>query len=697
MALSPSALADDVRPVQLQIQEQEPGTFLLRWQVPRVLPPRAMPTPILPQGCVPEGERTVREQPGAWFNRLTVRCSAGISDRSIGIHYPIGNPSLSTVIRVELLSGERYATLLSPTDSSWTIPAAPAIDAGLRAAQSALLAGVAHTLELGVHLAFLGAVVLLGYPRLLAHFGAGQLLAALAAMLGLHVGASLGEVGLALGAVLLANQALLPVQRRRQLGGLALASGLVHGLGWSSSWDGSASFLLGLLGMDVALLLMGAPLGWMLARAPGLRRAAIYATGVGAVAFGLQAWSSHAAVGVGPAADAARLPELQSASDGGAQGSQRVSPRAPDAALQSFLAIEAFEVRHEVLVRLRDVAGSVGLGATGEIEVEQQAVIKAAVGDLVASTHTLEIDGRPDASAIERVDFMAVDEKGALPRQLPVTELIEQAFVGVTFVELTPATARDVRLTWTWFDLLDAVPATITDPETSRTAALTRDSPEVHWQYALAQDPVPDVDTVRVEPARVPLPLLSLPLGLLAAAIVGAGLRGRRPRHAPEWLRVVIAAAILLGPIADVAVPLPFSSAPDQTRTRRVLAALLPNVYRALEFRDESAAYDRLSLLIAGDTLTDIYLEHRRALEMEERGGARARVEAVEVTEVFDVVAAAGGGFETEASWSVSGTVTHFGHRHFRQNRYRALVAVVPDRGAWKIRSIDVRNEERVQ
>jgi len=115
------------------------------------------------------------------------------------------------------------------------------------------------------------------------------------------------------------------------------------------------------------------------------------------------------------------------------------------------------------------------------------------------------------------------------------------------------------------------------------------------------------------------------------------------------------------------------------------------------QFREESAGYDRLSVSVTGDTLTEVYLEHRRALEMEERGGARARVEAVEVQAVGDVVPEAERGFAAVALWSVGGTVTHFGHRHFRENRYEASVSVVPVDDHWKIRAIDVLDEERVR
>ena len=135
---------------------------------------------------------------------------------------------------------------------------------------------------------------------------------------------------------------------------------------------------------------------------------------------------------------------------------------------------------------------------------------------------------------------------------------------------------------------------------------------------------------------------------------------------------------------------------PSERQARRVLAGLLPNIYRALEYRDESAIYDRLAVSVTGETLTDVYLEQRRSLEIEERGGAQARVEAVEVLEVDDIQEL-DAGFQAHAIWHVGGMVTHFGHRHFRQNRYEALVGIVPVNGVWKIDGIEVLEQERVQ
>jgi hypothetical protein len=164
-------------------------------------------------------------------------------------------------------------------------------------------------------------------------------------------------------------------------------------------------------------------------------------------------------------------------------------------------------------------------------------------------------------------------------------------------------------------------------------------------------------------------------------------------------MRVSLAVALVMAPLGEVAIALPatFQSVPTAGEARRILAGVLPNVYRAFEFREESAAYDRLAVSVTGETLSEIYLEHRRALEMEERGGARARVEAVEVQTVREVRPAADGGFEVDAVWVVGGTVTHFGHRHFRQNRYDARVLLVPVDDSWKIRTIELFDEERLR
>jgi hypothetical protein len=160
----------------------------------------------------------------------------------------------------------------------------------------------------------------------------------------------------------------------------------------------------------------------------------------------------------------------------------------------------------------------------------------------------------------------------------------------------------------------------------------------------------------------------------------------------------MLALSFLIGPLVETAVALPGTagSRPSERQARRILSGVLPNIYRALEFREEALIYDRLAVTVTGETLTEVYLQQRRALEAEERGGAQARVEAVEVLEARDI-SSLDSGFLVRATWTVGGMVTHFGHRHFRQNRYDANIGVVPVDGIWKLQSIEVLEQERVQ
>jgi hypothetical protein len=394
------------------------------------------------------------------------------------------------------------------------------------------------------------------------------------------------------------------------------------------------------------------------------------------------------------------LPSILSPSGGTAlPGSRRLASNTPNAAFQSFVSIEAFEVRHEVLVRLKDVAARFGVDPGQELAIEDQEGIKQRIRDLVFEHVSLKIDGEPQASTSERVDFLTLDDKGVLPRPTPVPETIESAWVGVTAVYLTPVTSQTLSIGWEFIEGAAEIPATVTDPESTRSVLLDPREPVLRWDNELAEDPVPRVSTTAVEPPELIIPVWSL-MPLAAALFFAiAALRSREPAISVAIVRVMLVFAVLLGPLGTLAVALPSTvgGAPRTAQAKRILGKVLPNIYRAFEFREESAVFDRLSMAVTGDTLTEIYLEHRNVLEMEERGGAQARVEAVEVIEVDSIEPDSPSGFSARVIWTVGGTVTHFGHRHFRQNRYDARVSVVPDNDVWKIQGIEVFDEERVR
>ena len=95
--------------------------------------------------------------------------------------------------------------------------------------------------------------------------------------------------------------------------------------------------------------------------------------------------------------------------------------------------------------------------------------------------------------------------------------------------------------------------------------------------------------------------------------------------------------------------------------------------------------------------MTDIYLETRRSLELENQGGARAKVADVEMVESSHDPLTGGVGFESLLTWDVKGSVGHWGHVHQRQNQYRARLKVEAVDGRWKITALDLLEEERTQ
>ena len=159
-----------------------------------------------------------------------------------------------------------------------------------------------------------------------------------------------------------------------------------------------------------------------------------------------------------------------------------------------------------------------------------------------------------------------------------------------------------------------------------------------------------------------------------------------------------IALAIVAYPFVRTPLELPGSSSftPTFEEAGNILEGLLVNVYRSFDLRDEETVYDRLALTISGDQLTDIYLESRKALEMEYRGGARGKADDVSVEDVRGVTKQADGTFSVDADWTVSGSVTHFGHTHYRQNRYHAIVSIFPDGETWKISEFSLIDERRL-
>ena len=435
-----------------------------------------------------------------------------------------------------------------------------------------------------------------------------------------------------------------------------------------------------------------------------IRKLATYTTGSLSVALLIVLFQGHVVVGqtdllkFGSTQLATRfaLPSSPNAQAGGQRprGARRLT-----SPVMSYLSVEPYEVRQEILIQARAAMQFLGVDeqGMGSIPVESLDPVKAGLLRIVQSANPIAIDGQPATPVAARADFVTLGPTGVMVRPEPVPESLDDGIIGVTLVYETPDMADAITMDWQLFSpAVTKIEATITDPFGGTTVILSPDEKVLRWRSRLSGYQVPVIAEIAVEKRR--LPVVSLLLFLAAAGVAGISLRRNKRRVGQPLLVGILSLGFVLYPFARFPVDLPWVLhwAPSTERTAVVLDSLLTNVYRAFSVRDESRVYDRLSKSVIGDQLSQIYLENRRAIEFENRGGAHANVDEVAIRSVDDVKRHDQEGFVAEATWSVSGSVNHFGHTHYRQNQYHALVTFVMDGNYWKLKTIELIDEKRV-
>ncbi len=150
-------------------------------------------------------------------------------------------------------------------------------------------------------------------------------------------------------------------------------------------------------------------------------------------------------------------------------------------------------------------------------------------------------------------------------------------------------------------------------------------------------------------------------------------------------------AAVLLLRVAVIDVIKPFAGPPDEKVSAQIVTGVLTNVNLAYLEKDPAALRQALGVIVASDALTDVEAELGRALAIKVAGGGIARVDAIENMVLKDVTTLEGRpDFRSLAEWTAKASAGHWGHAHRRTIRFRALVELVDDDGAWKLAGITV-------
>jgi hypothetical protein len=377
-------------------------------------------------------------------------------------------------------------------------------------------------------------------------------------------------------------------------------------------------------------------------------------------------------------------------------------------ALMTFLYIEPYEVRHEVLTRVKDLEEWMDLGLRGDeyIELDELEPLKQRIGEFMLERNKVQIDGEAGEPILDRTNYVTVGIQGIRIVEAPERLEISTAIVGVILTYITDGIPREVTVDWALFtDQVQRVPATSTDPAGPLPTYVTPDDNIHTWTNYLKNYTLPTVEAVAVAGSvgQLEIPVASAGGGvllvLLLVVIAGRRNHGASIRVPAIAAGLLVAASAAAWPFARVSVDRPAALAGtlENEQSVALVETLLRNVYRAFDFREEDDVYDKLALTVSGDLLADIYLQSRQSLAVQQAGGAQAKVQELEVREATATRRDESDlGYDLRAQWTAMGTVGHWGHTHIRQNLYDAILTIESIDGVWKITGMEVLEETRI-
>ena len=366
-------------------------------------------------------------------------------------------------------------------------------------------------------------------------------------------------------------------------------------------------------------------------------------------------------------------------------------------ALMSFLYVEPREVRHEVLIRVRDLQDWTDLGLSGgsTIDPADRARIKQNAGEFFVAHNPLQMDGEAAKPASTRAEFLRISLNGleVVGDDRPID--LSTAILGIILSYPTKQSPQHVTVQWDLFsERVVRFPATAIDPAGPFLSYIEADDPNFEWRNYLLEYEEPRVSPVVLDDGRsIAVPVLSILLLVIAFGATGLAFRQGKARR-KLWAAIAgsaTVAAVLVFPLYSIDVANPLAGPPDERVSAQILSAVLANVNHAYLEKDPATLRQNLEVVVAAEGLSDVETELGRALAIKVAGGGLARVNAIEDLVLKDIATLEGRrGFRSLAEWTAKASAGHWGHAHRRTIRFRALVELVEENGAWKLGGITV-------
>jgi len=320
---------------------------------------------------------------------------------------------------------------------------------------------------------------------------------------------------------------------------------------------------------------------------------------------------------------------------------------------RSYLYLEPYEVRHEMLLRVKDFKPSLDLGLQDShwVEEGERLALKKKIGDFLLAHNSLSIDGAFVPPQLDRVEFMRFDRSGVIAVGEHDRLDTETVLVGVMLAYLTDHPTRRLRLQWDMFGANKSErQVSLIQGKESFEGYMNPRQPFFDWSVEDSIEQGPSTEDVG--------------------------------DFMPKMQQTYLPSAL------------------EEAQVKTLLQSLLHNAYRAFQLRDEEKAYDRLAKSLDGTLLDDIYLQQRKALLRQAKGlGGEGKVDRIEVLDSHvHGVSRQPGFMQVTSRWLAHGIVSHWGHAHERHNLYQAnLILQNLNEGGWKIVGMEFLDGQRLE
>jgi hypothetical protein len=315
----------------------------------------------------------------------------------------------------------------------------------------------------------------------------------------------------------------------------------------------------------------------------------------------------------------------------------------------TFLYLEPRELRHESLVRVRDLMEWTqdSPDVQRQLSEAEQVQLKEAAGEFFLERNPVLIEGRPVRRSTYRAEFLGITPQGlrALDPGAPVDA--SAALLGISesyWVEVLPQSAS---MEWQLFDeRVERVPTNVIDPAGPYPGFIDANDPVLSWKNFITDWREPSVQ----------------PLTASAGSWFDT-----------TWLRMA------------------FFGTPDEETAARVVGELLRRTAIAFLERDPERLTLALAKLVADPASPGVQTELQRVFAVPTTGGGVAGITALGDPRLEELSPAASGeGFSVLANWQAQVKGQHWGHVDQRIIRFRVLIDIGDVGGYWKLLDLTV-------